>query len=313
MLAARVHSFGGPEVIGFESLPVPRPAEDEILIAVHAAGVGPWDGWVRSGNSVLPQPLPLTPGSDVSGVVLAVGARVDAFEVGQPVYGVTNARFTGGHATHALCKARMMGLKPDSISHVEAASVPVVAVTAWQMLFDDAMLVPGQRVLVHGAAGNVGRYAVQLAHASGMKVVASAADRDAAALRALGAGQVVGRDPVLEQGVDAVLDLVGGPGQNRLFDLVRPGGMLVSAVSQPDPRLALQAGIRAGFMLVEVSTAALDDITSRFQEGMLEAFVGTVLPLEEAMLAHRMLEGQAPRAPGKIVLEIAARLPMTAR
>ena len=304
MVAARVHAFGGPDVIRIEETGVPRPADDEILIAVHAAGVGPWDALIRAGAGDLPRPLPLTLGSDVSGVVVAVGARVGAFEIGQAVYGVANHRWTGAHAHYAACKAETMGIKPDRISHIEAASVPVVAAMAWQMLFEEAMLVPRQTVLVHGAAGNVGRFAVQMAQSSGLRVIASASGRDAAGLRALGADLVVGRDLALTQGVDAVLDLVGGAGQNGLFGLVRAGGMLVSAVSQPDGHRARRAGIRAGLMQAEVRTDVLDEITTRFQEGSLEAFVGTVLPLEEVARAHHMLEGRLPRAPGKIVLEI---------
>jgi NADPH:quinone reductase-like Zn-dependent oxidoreductase len=130
MRAARVHQFGGPEVITLESVPMPSPAEDEILVRVEAAGVGPWDAWVRSGRSAVPQPLPLTLGADISGVVECIGSAVTVFSPGDAVYGVTNKRFTGANAEFAVASAAMMARKPAAVSHLQAAGVPVVAVTA---------------------------------------------------------------------------------------------------------------------------------------------------------------------------------------
>jgi NADPH:quinone reductase-like Zn-dependent oxidoreductase len=147
---------------------VPEPKEGEVLVKISAAGVGPWDAWIRSGRRVLPQPLPLTLGSDVAGEVVAIGKGAHGFAVGEPVYGVTNERFTNGYAQYAACRAEMLARKPATLSYVDAASVPVVAVTAWQMLFECAGLKSGQRVLIHGAAGSVGRYAVQFAYAAGL-------------------------------------------------------------------------------------------------------------------------------------------------
>src|SRR5688572_28429950 len=159
MKAARVHQYGPPGTITLEDLPIPVPGPGEVLVRVHAAGVGPWDGWVRAGKSVLPQPLPLTLGSDFSGVVAAVGTGVAEFAPGDEVFGVTNPRFTGAYAEYAVAAAGMIAKKPPSLTHVDAASVPVVAVTAWQALFDEARLERGASVLIHGAAGNVGGYA----------------------------------------------------------------------------------------------------------------------------------------------------------
>lgn len=304
MTAMRVHAFGPPEVITAETIDVPVPGAGEILVSVRAAGVGPWDGWIRSGNSVLPQPLPLTLGSDVSGVVAAVGQEVTGFSVGDPVYGVTNKRFTNGYAEYAICMASMMAAKPAGLTDIEAASVPVIAVTAWQLLFDEAMLKPGQSVLIQGATGNVGRFAVQLAANAGLRVLASATAEEANEIRALGADAVVGRDLLTDERVDAVVDLVGGDVQRRLFELIREGGSLISAVAEPDQDLARETGVRAAFMLVDVRTAVLQDLAGRFAEGALHTFVGTVLTLAEAADAHRMLEGAEKHAPGKIVLTV---------
>jgi len=304
MIALRVAQFGGPEVICAEQIPVPEPEQDEVLVQIFAAGVGPWDAWIRSGRSVLPQPLPLTLGSDIAGLVVGVGGGTHGFATGEPVYGVTNQRFTNGYAQYASCRAEMLARKPAALSFVDAASVPVVAVTAWQMLFDHAGLKSGQRVLIHGAAGSVGRYAVQLAHAAGLTVTATGSSKVSSELLALGASQVIGRDltPVIE--VDAVIDLVGGDSQSELFEFISAGGKLVSAVSNPDQTLASTHGVSAGFMLVAVNTATLDSLRTMFDDGKLQTWVGTVLPFTEARRAHEMMAGTVPHPPGKIVLEV---------
>ncbi|MGO4477967.1 NADP-dependent oxidoreductase [Massilia sp. 2TAF26] len=305
MTAILVHAFGDTEAMSLEQVALPEIQDDEVLVKVMAAGVGPWDGWIRSGNSVLPQPLPLTLGSDIAGVVVAVGSKATQWQVGEDVYGVTNKRFTGGYAEYAACLASMIAHKPVSLSYVEAAAVPVVAVTAAQMLFDAADLHSGDTVLIHGAAGNVGRYAVQLAHAAGLKVVATSSDADAAAVTALGADQVIGRTLQPVTVVDAVIDLVGGPTQPQLFDFLKAGGKFISAVAEPDQAVAQARGVSARFMLVDVNTEALTRLNHQFDNGSLFPWVGSVLKLADARVAHEMMEGRADHIPGKIVLEVA--------
>src|SRR5690349_4773561 len=160
MMAWRVHEFGPPSVMRFEQVRRPTPAGGEVLVKVEAIGVGPWDAWIRAGKSALPQPLPLTLGSDLSGEIVGVGPGVSGVTLGEQIYGVTNPRFVGAYAEYALASAAMISKKPKSLTHAEAASVPVIAVTAWQALFDKAQLQAGQSVLIHGASGNVGSYAV---------------------------------------------------------------------------------------------------------------------------------------------------------
>jgi NADPH:quinone reductase-like Zn-dependent oxidoreductase len=309
MKAIRVHQFGGPDVMRLEQLEPPNPGQGEVVVRVVAAGVGPWDGWVRGGHSVLPQPLPLTPGADLSGVVHAVGQGVDDLAVGDEVFGVTNSRFTDAYAELALASAAMLAKKPTSLTHVQAASVPVIAVTAWQMLFEHAALRAGQTVLVHGAAGNVGAYAVQLAHLRGIRVIATASRDDLAEVARLGADQTVdyraARFEDVVGTVDAVIDTVGGELQRRSFAVLARGGVLVTAVSEPDQELAAKHGVRALFMLVRVTSQALHELTALFETGKLEVRVGAVVPLRDAVLAHEMLEGIRPRVGGKIVLQVA--------
>jgi NADPH:quinone reductase-like Zn-dependent oxidoreductase len=214
MKANRIHLYGPPEVIVFEEAEMPVPRFGEVLVKVAASGAGPWDCWVRAGSSVLPQPLPLTLGSDLAGVVEAVGPSVVAFKPGDEVFGVTNAGFTGANAEYAVASTAMIAVKPRKLTYVYAASMPVVAVTAWQMLFDHGELAPGETVLVHGAAGNVGSYAVQFAHLSGARVIATASAQDLDKVRGLGAEKVIDfRAQRFEEelkDIDVVIDTVGG-------------------------------------------------------------------------------------------------------
>ncbi|MBR0911593.1 NADP-dependent oxidoreductase [Bradyrhizobium japonicum] len=311
MMAWRVHQFGSPEVMKFERVPRAEPGPGEVLVKVAAAGVGPWDGWIRSGKSALPQPLPLTLGSDLSGEIVAIGPGVSGLRVGDQVYGVTNPQFVGAYAEYALASAGMTSNKPTSLSHVEAASVPVVAVTAWQALFDHAQLKAGQTVVIHGAAGNVGSYAVQLADRAGLQTVATASTGDISTVRKLGANTVIDhRMQRFEEEVhnaDAVIDLVGGETQDRSFQVLRRGGKLISAVSRPDQDLAKRYGVEAAFFLVDVTSQYLTKIARFIDAGKLRTNVGAVFPLADAREAHLMLERVRPQPKGKIVLDVGAR------
>jgi NADPH:quinone reductase-like Zn-dependent oxidoreductase len=292
----------------FDRIPRPESGPGDVLVKVEAAGVGPWDGWIRAGKSALPQPLPLTLGSDLAGEVVAVGPGVSRPRVGEQVYGVTNSQFVGAYAEYALASAAMISSKPTSLNYAEAASVPVIAVTARQALFDQAQLKAGQTVLIHGAAGNVGAYAVQLASRAGLRILATAAKDDAAFLRDLGAHEAIDYRTSFEDSVrdvDAVIDLVGGDTQRRSFQVLRRGGKLISAVSEPDQDLAQRHGVEAAFFLVEVTTQQLNEIARLVDDG-LRVRVGAVLPLAGAREAHLMLDGVRPRPKGKIVLSVGA-------
>jgi len=309
MKAARIHRFGPPEVIVVDDLPRPTPAEDQVLVRVASAGVGPWDALIREGKSVVNSPLPLILGSDLAGVVEAVGVGVTQFQLGDKVYGVTNPEFVGAYAEFALASSKMVARKPESLTFTEGASVPVIAVTAWQMLFDYAEAKPDQTVLIHGAGGSVGGYAVQFASQAGLHVFATASAEDAEYVRSLGATAVIDyqRDRFEEviPMVDIVLDTVGGDTRKRSLRMIRPGGILVSVVSEPMPRPDDLTDIRAVFFLVEVTTARLDLVSNLFNQGKLISRVGAVLPLSQVRTAHEMLSG-APHKRGKIVLSVGA-------
>ncbi len=187
MRAARIHQFGPPEVIVVDEIPRPTPGDGEVLVRVAAAGVGPWDALIRERKSVVNVALPLILGSDLSGTIAQIGQNVSGFAVGDQIYGVTNPQFCGAYAEYALASSAMVARKPTKLTNIEAASVPVVAVTAWQMLFDYARATAGQTVLILGAAGNVGAYAVQFASQAQLHVIATASSADTAYVQSLGA------------------------------------------------------------------------------------------------------------------------------
>jgi NADPH:quinone reductase-like Zn-dependent oxidoreductase len=306
MKAARLLRFGPPRVITVDDLPRPEPAAGQLLVRVKAAGVGPWDALIREGKVVL-QPLPLTLGSDLAGIVEAIGTGVSGFRIGDEVYGATNEQFSGAYAEYSVPFAGMMAQKPKRLNFIEAASVPVVAVTAWQMLFEYARVTAGQTVLIQGGAGNVGGYAVQMAAHAGLHVIATAGAADLDYVGALGAERVL--DYKKEQfdesltRVDVVLDTVGGNTQQRSLRVLKPGGILVSIVSLVAEETLKVYGVRAAYFIAAVTTSRLNKITELFDSGKLVTDVGTVLPLEEARIAHEMLGG-APHKRGKIVLTV---------
>jgi NADPH:quinone reductase-like Zn-dependent oxidoreductase len=294
-------------VISNDDVPRPEPGAGQLLVRVKAAGVGDWDALTRAGKIQL-QPLPLILGAELSGIVEAIGAKVPGFQVGDEVYGATNEQFTGAYAEYAVPFATRIAQKPKTLNFVEAASAPVVAVTAWQMLFDYARVTRGQTALIIGAAGNVGAYAVQLGSQAGLHVIAIASAANRQYLSQLGAERVVDyKTERFEEwltGVDVVLDTVGGETPQRSLRVLKRGGILVSVVSAVPEPLAKLYGVRAAYFIVDITTERLDKISELFDTRKLVTAVGSVLPLEEARLAHEMLGG-APHKRGKIVLSVA--------
>jgi NADPH:quinone reductase-like Zn-dependent oxidoreductase len=299
--AVRIHRFGPPEVVVVDDVQLPSPGEGEVLVRVIAAGVGPWDAIIREGRSkVSPQP-PLTLGSDLSGFIEAVGPAVIGFRVDDEVYGVTNSQFCDAQAEYAVASAGMIAPKPKRLSNLDAASAPVIAVTAYQMLFEYAGAKQGDTVMITGAAGNVGAYAVQMALQAGVRVVAVARPADDAVLRRLGAQISVdssGTETLPE--VDAVLDTVGRHTVERCVSAIKPGGKLVSVVSEFLPK---RPDVQSIFFYAEVTTERLRTLSNLFEDGSISARTGSILTLAQARVAHEMLAG-APHKPGKIVLQV---------
>ncbi|MFF7849605.1 NADP-dependent oxidoreductase [Streptomyces sp. NPDC007910] len=307
MRAMVVERWGGPENMVERDVERPEPGLNEVLVRVHAAGVNPVDWKTRASGGLVDWGAAPVVGWDVSGTVEAVGPGVGVFRPGDEVYGMPLfPRQAGGYAEYVVSPARHLAPKPASLTHVEAAALPLAGLTAWQALVDAADVRPGERVLVHAAAGGVGHLAVQIARARGAYVIGTASAAKHALLRELGANEVVDyREARFEDvlsPVDVVLDGVGGETGERSLKLLRPGGRLITLLS-PDDVLATPDGVRAAWVLVEPDHLGLRELTALVERGELRPVVDTVLPLAEAAKAHAI--GEQGRTTGKIVLTVA--------
>jgi NADPH:quinone reductase-like Zn-dependent oxidoreductase len=298
-----IHSFGGPELIHCEDVLPPEAHEGEALVRVHAAGVNPYD-WKLCAGEFGPLPMPLIPGSDISGVVEALGEGVTEFYVGQPVFG--RSSFSGGFAELAAVPVSGLAPKPPGLSDMEAAATPLAALTAWQALFDIANLRRDQRILINGGAGGVGSFAIQLAQRAGATVIATASAGNIPFLRLLGADQAIDYNVMqfdrAVRHVDVVLDLIGGLTQERSLPLVKPGGFLISTVTQPQIDQAMDRGVIALKMRTRSNGAQLGQIADLIAHGSLKVFVDKVFHLSEVGEALRLSRQGHSR--GKIVVTI---------
>ncbi|MGW0662547.1 NADP-dependent oxidoreductase [Streptodolium elevatio] len=309
MRAIGQDTFGGPEVLRVVEVERPVPGPAEVLVRVHAAGVNPTDVWHRATGG-LAGAAPIRLGWDVSGVVEAVGIGVTLFRPGDEVFGMPRHPVPAGtYAEYVTSPARHLVRKPAALSHVEAAALPLAALTAWQALVDVAGVREGQRVLVHAAAGGVGHLAVQIAKARGAYVIGTARRAKHGFLREVGADEAVDYTQVdfaeEVRDVDVVVDAIGGEYGPRSLRTLRPGGIVVSLASPAEARLAEQAeplGLRAAFMAVEADNAGMREIAALAESGRLRPRVDTVLPLEHAAKAHGIAE--SGRTTGKIVLSV---------
>ncbi|WP_088892718.1 NADP-dependent oxidoreductase [Leptolyngbya ohadii] len=308
MKAVRIHAYGGSEVLQLEDVPLPSIAEDDVLIRVCAASVNPVDWKIREGylKEFIPYPLPLTLGWDVSGVVESVGANVTNFKSGDEVYSRPNIERDGAYAEYIAVKASEVALKPKTIDHVEAAAVPLAAITAWHALFESAQLTAGQRVLIHAAAGGVGSYAVQLAHWKGAHVIGTASARNRDLVLELGADEVIDYQSTPFESavdpVDVVFDTIGGEVQERSWQVLKPGGILVSVVSPPSEEKAAAHQCRSAYIFIQPRADWLTEMAKLIDAGQLRSIVETVLPLEQVAEAHRL--SQSGRTRGKIVFQV---------
>ncbi|MDB6068013.1 MAG: Alcohol dehydrogenase zinc-binding domain protein [Pedosphaera sp.] len=305
MKAACIHAFGGPEVVNLEDVPKPQPGSAEILVRVHAAGVNPVDWKIREGH-LGKFPLPQILGIDFSGVVESLGPDVKDFRVGDAVFG-TVADESGSFAEYAVSSVSQVAKKPASLDHVQAASLPVASMTAWQALFDAAELMAGQKVLIHAAAGGVGGFAVQFAKWKGAHVIGTASTRNLDFVRQLGADEVIDyRTTKFEEvvrDIDVVLDTVGGDTQKRSWGVLKPGGILVSIVQPPSNENASGRGVRGVFLRSNHNRGdQLARIADLVVSGVVKTYVETVLPLKEVRKALDL--SQSGRTRGKIVLMV---------
>ncbi|MFF4948192.1 NADP-dependent oxidoreductase [Streptomyces chattanoogensis] len=311
MRAVSQDRAGAPDVLKLVETRRPEPGRGEILVRVHAAGVNPADWKTRErgvfANGATP---PFTLGFDVAGVVEAVGPGVTIFQPGDEVFGMP--RFphpAGAYAEYVTAPARHFAPRPRGLDHIQAGALPLASLTAWQALVDTADIQPGQRVLIHAAAGGVGHLAVQIAKARGAYVIATASAAKHDLLHTLGADELIDyrtqdlADAV--RNVDVVLDSIGGSNWARSLRTLRRGGTLVSILPFDETfptQQAEEAGVRAVFMLVEPDQQGLREISALIENGSLRVIVDAVFPLEQVAQAHVL--GETGRTTGKIVLTV---------
>lgn len=331
MKAVQLHEFGGPEVLRYEDVLIPDFKSGEVLIRVHAVGINPPDWYLRDGFKIVPPewrppiPLPAIPGTDVSGAVEAVGENVHGISVGHEVFGLIRFPSLGqsrAYAEYVAVPASDLALKPSSIDHVHAAAIPMAALTAWQYLIELGHEEPnpmqpvkhkpvpldGKTVLVNGAAGGVGHFAVQLAKWKGARVIAVASGKHESFLRELDADQFIDytKTPPEEvaHDVDVVLDTVGGPAVGRFLRTLKPGGALFPVfLGFTQHEEATQLGITVSGTQVRSSGTQLTDLGRLFDVGTLRVGIDSTFPLANARAAHeRAARGHIQ---GKIVLTVA--------
>lgn len=310
MKAIRFHDYGGPEVMKYEEVAKPSPKEDEILVRVHAVSVNPVDWKIREGHvrKRIQIPLPGTPGGDLSGVVEQAGSAVAGFKAGDPVF--AHIGLLGAYADYVVIKPQMAAPKPARMDHVQAASVPLAGLTAWQALFGTGGLKAGQRVLVQAAAGGVGMFAVQFARQAGAEVVGTCSAANAEFVRGLGASRTIDyRSESFEpyaRSFDLVLDSIGGETGLQSLGLLKPGGILVGVAPPGDAVVAKanESGLRAVGMMVRPDGESLAKIARLIDAGEVTTSVAAVFPLAEAGRAHEQIKLGHTR--GKIVLRTGA-------
>jgi len=312
MWALRLRERGGPEQLAYEQAPRPYVGIGDALVRVHAASFTPTElGWPstwvdRAGR----ERQASIPGHEVSGVVEALGYGTFGVSVGQAVYGLTDWYRDGAAAEYVAVEARNLAPKPTTLSHIEAATVPLAGLTAWQALFDHGRLAAGQAVLIHGASGGVGAFAVQLAHAAGATVIGTGRAWARGLVGELGADRFVDVEHERFEDVvgqmDVVFDLVGGDALERSWSVLKAGGVLVSVVEDPaTSRPARQTDVRSSFFVVEAERAELIELARRVDAGELRPIVGDVLPLASGGAAFQ--RKQAGGIAGKMVLQVATR------
>lgn len=306
MQTIQYQSFGQSEVLALAEVAQAQISNDnEVLIQVKAASVNPLDIKIRMGfmQKMRPVQLPFTPGLDAAGIVVAVGAAVSRFKVGDEVMAATTM---GAYAEYVVAKEESVSLKPNNVSFAEAASLVVNLGTAQSILFSEGKLASSQKVLIQGAAGAVGATMVQLAKNKGVYVIATASGKGLELVKELGADEVIDYKSqdltALVKNVDLVADCAGGEAQSRLFEVVKPGGKLLSIAGMPSPELAQKYNIEARFVSSNLSAKSLENGVNLVLEGKIKPIIAKTFPLAEAAQAQDFVSAGGMN--GKVVLEV---------
>ncbi|MFL6546202.1 MAG: NADP-dependent oxidoreductase [Candidatus Udaeobacter sp.] len=301
------HQYGGPEVLKYEDVPLPKPKENEILVRVIASGVNPADPLILNGKYAkeFGTHLPLVLGYDMAGVVVSTGSKVTKLRVGDPVYAYL--LWGGGWAEYCISNEGESAIKPKSLSFIEASAIPLAALTAWQALIDIAKLESGQTALIHGGSGGVGSFAIQIAKARGARVIATASTANQGLLKQLGADVAVDytkqKFEEIAHDVDVVLDPVGRDTLARSYSVVKKDGIVVTIVSRCDEAELKKHQIRGASLSSHPDATELTEITKLIDAGKIRPIVTEVLPLTDA--AKAVAQAQTHHTRGKLVLKIA--------
>lgn len=307
MKAMRFHENGEPSVLHLEDVETPTPGAGEVRIAVAASAFSPADNGIRAGSLPIPVTLPHTPGYDVAGTIDAIGDGVTSFAIGDPVIGFLPMTAPGAAADYVIAPANVLVAAPSSIPLTDAAAIPSVALTAWQSLFDEAAVKAGQRVLIVGAGGAVGGYAIGLAKHAGAYVIATASARSGDSVRAAGADEVIDHtrssvlDAVTEQ-VDVLLNLAPIDAEEfvALVGLVRDGGVVVSTTAWMPAPSDDSRGVRSAVIYVRSDAEQLAQIVSLVDEGVLRVEIAQRVPLSELVRIHEQAAAGTLR--GKVIV-----------
>ena len=311
MKTAQINKYGGEEVLEINSkVSKPQAEEGKIVVEVHAAGINPIDWKIRQGYmaQMMPLQFPATMGGDFSGVVTEVGGGVLGLSVGDEVYGQAGVLLggSGSFAEYASAPAQNVAKKPKNISHEEAASLPLAGVSAIQALFENINLKKGQKILIHGSAGGIGSFAIQLAKYLGAYVYATASAKDIKYVKGLGADNVIDyksqKFEDIAKDCDAVFDPIGGETYTRSFDVLKKGGVVVSMAEQPNKELMEKYGVQAVNQFTQPNRERLDKLVGLVEQGTVKVHIDKTFSLDEASEALSYMETGHPK--GKVVLQV---------
>jgi NADPH:quinone reductase-like Zn-dependent oxidoreductase len=308
MKAVRIHEYGNAEVLRYEDAPDPVCGDDEVVIRVIGTSVNPVDWKIREGHlqGMITYTMPFIPGWDVSGVVHAVGRSATSFTIGDEVYSRPDITRDGTYAEFVVVRDNEVAHKPKSISHVEAGTLPLAGITAWEAMVTVGGVTDGQRVLVHAASGGVGSLAVQIAKSRNAYVIGTASEGNRELVESLGVDEFIDYTTqdlqTATKDIDVVFDTIGGTTQDSSWSLLRPEGILISIVSQPSEERAKELGVRSSYLFIGPNVAALNGLAELVDSGKLRAVVGAEFALRDVQRAHALSE--SGRAKGKIALVV---------
>jgi NADPH:quinone reductase-like Zn-dependent oxidoreductase len=308
MKAVRIHSYGNSDVLKIENIPVPQISDDEILIKIHATSINPVDWKVREGylQSMKVHTLPLTLGWDVSGVVEKTGGNVKQFKIGDEVYSRPALERDGSYAEYIAVNANDVAFKPKSITHAEAASLPLAGITAWEVLIKTAEIKAGQKVLIHAVSGGVGTLAMQIAKNKGCYVIGTTSTANIDFVKNLGADEIIDYKTsdfsAILKDVDVVFDTLGGDIQEKSWKVLKENGILISIVSPPNPESAKTHKARLGFVFIKPDASVLAELATLIDNKSIKPVVGNIFTLDEIKKAHDL--SQSGRARGKIAIKV---------